>query len=76
MVTTFNNGTRINLQRDYDEVMTAGEVAAYLKVSAGAVRRWTRNNNLKGHRLGGKGDWRYFKSDVMSFLYGQTKFQE
>jgi len=35
------------------------------------VRRWTREGNLKGHRLGGKGDWRYVKKDVINFLYGE-----
>jgi excisionase family DNA binding protein len=51
-------------------IMTASEVASFLKVSVGAVRRWTRDGNLKGHRLGGKGDWRYFRRDVMRFVIG------
>ena len=59
-------------QIENGEIMTAGEVAAYLKVSVGAVRRWTRVGTLKGHRLGGRGDWRYLKKDVMTFLYGQN----
>ncbi len=54
------------------EIMTAGEVATYLKVSVAAVRRWTRTGSLKGHRLGGRGDWRYLKKDVLTFLYGQN----
>lgn len=53
-----------------DEIMTAVEVGAYLKVSVGAVRRWTREGTLKGHRLGGRGDWRYLKKDVNGFLFG------
>jgi len=52
-------------------ILTATEVASFLKVSVGAVRRWTREGNLKGHRLGGKGDWRYVKKDVINFLYGE-----
>lgn len=51
-----------------EEIMTAVEVATFLKVSVGAVRRWTREKSLKGHRLGGKGDWRYMKKDVIDFL--------
>ncbi len=52
------------------EIMTSREVAAYLKVSIGAVRRWTRDGKLQGHRLGGEGDWRYIKKDVINFLHG------
>ena len=51
-----------------DTVMTASDVADFLKVSVAAVRRWTRNGVLRGRRLGGTGDWRYFKEDVMDFL--------
>jgi excisionase family DNA binding protein len=52
------------------EIMTATEVATLLKVSVSAVRRWTRTGALKGRKLGGKGDWRYLKTDVISFLLG------
>ena len=54
-----------------DEIMTANEVATFLKVSVSAIRRWTREGNLKGHRMGGKGDWRYLKQDVLAFLLGE-----
>ncbi len=61
--------SRTNQSTD-EVIMTANEVATFLKVSVGAVRRWTRDGNLKGHRMGGRGDWRYFKKDVLAFLYG------
>jgi excisionase family DNA binding protein len=54
------------------EVMTAADVAAFLKVGVGVVRRWTRIGSLKGYRLGGRGDWRYVKKDVLNFLYGNN----
>lgn len=53
-----------------EEVMTASEVANFLKVSVSAVRRWSRTERLKGYRLGGQGDWRYLKTNVLDFLYG------
>jgi excisionase family DNA binding protein len=59
-------------QTENSEIMTAAEVAAFLKVSVAAVRRWTRTGTLKGHRLGGHGDWRYLKRNVLDFLYGQN----
>jgi excisionase family DNA binding protein len=63
----------VNKVKGYNEegIMTASEVAEFLKVSIGAVRRWTRNNQLTGYRLGGRGDWRYLKKDVIIFLFGR-----
>ena len=51
-------------------IMTSREVAAFLRVSVSAVRRWTREGSLKGQRLGGKGDWRFLQRDVLTFFYG------
>ena len=50
-------------------IMTSHEVAQLLKVSIGAVRRWSRSGKLTGYRLGGRGDWRYLQNDVLAFLY-------
>jgi excisionase family DNA binding protein len=52
------------------DIMTAAEVASLLKVSISVVRRWTREGRLKGYKLGGKGDWRYLKTGVITFLLG------
>lgn len=57
---------------EIESVMTTEDVARFLKVSIPAVRRWTREGKLRGHRLGGHGDWRYVKKDVMVFLYGEN----
>ena len=53
-----------------NDIMTVDEVASLLKVSASAVRLWTRNGKLKGYKLGGTGDWRYLKNNVIVFLLG------
>lgn len=53
-----------------NDLMTSAEVAALFKVSVSTVRRWTRNKQLKGYQLGGRGDWRYVRKDVISFLMG------
>ena len=57
--------------KEKEAVMTAKEVADFLKVSVALVRKWSRTGKLRGHRLAGGGDWRYLKSDVISFLRGQ-----
>ncbi len=59
-----------------DAFMTAQEVAAFLKVNLGSVRRWSRNGKLKGYRLGGTGDWRYIRSDVIDFVRGGEGIEE
>ena len=62
--------THISRGIDSDDIMTAEEVASLLRVSVSAVRRWTREEKLKGSKLGGRGDWRYLKSHVVAFLLG------
>ena len=59
---------------DDDVIMTSSEVAKFLKVHLGSVRRWTRTGELRGYRLGERGDWRYLRKDVLDFLfkYSQT----
>ncbi len=64
---------QINPDINGQDIMTAEEVASLLKVSVSAVRRWTREEKLKGCKLGGKGDWRYIKSNVLAFLMGSNK---
>jgi excisionase family DNA binding protein len=53
---------------DESSIMTSAEVARFLKVHLGSVRRWTRSGELKGYRLGKRGDWRFLRKDVIAFL--------
>jgi excisionase family DNA binding protein len=55
-----------------DDLMTGGEVADFLRVHIASVRRWARSGQLRGYRLGGRGDWRFHRRDVMAFLRGLT----
>ncbi len=57
-----------NIRQDENEVLTSSEVAELLKVHLSSVRRWSRNGKLKGYRLGGGGDWRFLRKDVLAFL--------
>ena len=53
-----------------DNFMTAQEVADLLKVNLNSVRRWSRTGKLKGYKLGGSGDWRYVRPEVIDFVRG------
>ncbi|HEY31703.1 MAG TPA: helix-turn-helix domain-containing protein [Dehalococcoidia bacterium] len=68
------SGVEKQLDWNDDVIMTSSEVAKFLKVHLGSVRRWTRTGELKGYRLGERGDWRYIRGDVLNFLfkYSQT----
>jgi excisionase family DNA binding protein len=50
-------------------IMTCDEVAEFLRVHVSSVRRWSRYGKLRAYKVGGRGDWRYRKQDVLAFLY-------
>jgi len=66
----------VGLSSQEDEVLTSAEVADLLKVHLSSVRRWSRDGRLKGYRLGGGGDWRYLRKDVLAFLYSYSSIRE
>jgi excisionase family DNA binding protein len=55
---------------DGQVILTTSEVADFLKIHVGSVRKWSRTGILKGYRLGDRGDWRYLSGDVLAFLQG------
>jgi len=55
-----------------NEILTCDEVAEYLRVHVGSVRRWSRSGKLLAYKVGGRGDWRYREQDVLAFLYDAT----
>ncbi|MDD1778284.1 MAG: helix-turn-helix domain-containing protein [Candidatus Helarchaeota archaeon] len=59
-------------KKSNDIIMTTEEVAEFLKVHLSSVRRWSREGKLKGYRLGGSGDWRFTRDDVITFLKGDS----
>jgi excisionase family DNA binding protein len=64
-------------RQDQDnEVLTSNEVAELLKVHLSSVRRWSRSGKLRGYRLGGSGEWRFLRKDVLSFLYSYSTISE
>jgi excisionase family DNA binding protein len=55
-------------KQDCEALMTCDEVAEFLRVHVGSVRRWSRSGKLKAYKVGGRGDWRYRQQDVEAFL--------
>lgn len=51
-----------------ETMLTVRQVADFLHVSICTVRRWSNNGTLKYYRVGSRGDRRYRREDVLSFL--------
>ena len=64
------------LMQEANEVLTSTDVAELLKVHLSSVRRWSRSGKLKGYRLGGYGDWRFLRKDLLAFLYSYSDVRE
>jgi excisionase family DNA binding protein len=64
------------LMQGENEVLTSTEVAELLKVHLSSIRRWSRSGKLRGYRLGGCGDWRFLRKDVLAFLYSCSTIRE
>lgn len=61
---------KVNIKMSDDKaIMTCDEVAEFLRVHVSSVRRWSRCGKLRAYKVGGRGDWRYRKQDVLAFLY-------
>ena len=53
---------------DKNSMLTANELARLLNVHINTVRRWTNQGILKVYRIGPRGDRRFSKEDIASFL--------
>ena len=68
--TTKISKKRSNGKKSGDKaIMTCDEVAEFLRVHVSSVRRWSRCGKLRAYKVGGRGDYRYRKQDVLAFLY-------
>jgi excisionase family DNA binding protein len=65
-----------------NRMMTTSGVAKLLNIHINTVRRWSDQGILKNYRIGPRGDRRFMRDDVISFLtiqqYGDgfTQFEE
>ena len=55
-------------RKEIDPMLTASEVARLLNVHINTVRRWSDRGVLKAYRIGPRGDRRFSKEDIISFL--------
>lgn len=55
------------------ELLTVEEAAAILKLSAYTVRRFLKEGQLRGHKIGGGKEWRIKKDDLEAYLEKQAR---
>ena len=53
---------------DTENMLTSSELAKLLNVHINTVRRWSNSGLLQVYRLGPRGDRRFRRDDVESFL--------
>ena len=51
-------------------MLTTSDVAQFLSVNINTVRRWSNQGLLKSYRIGPRGDRRFRREDIDSFLEG------
>ena len=51
-----------------DTLITVGEAASLLHVHTNTVRNWSNLGVLKSFRIGPRGDRRFRKKDILTFL--------
>lgn len=66
-MTSNNNHTSV------DPMLTISEVAMMLNVHINTVRRWSNQGLLQSYRIGSRGDRRFRKEDIVSFLAKEGK---
>ena len=58
---------------EIDPMLTTSEVARLLNVHINTVRRWSNQGVLKTYRIGARGDRRFRREDIASFLSQKSK---
>ena len=53
---------------EIDPMLTISDVARLLNVHINTVRRWSNQGVLEAYRIGSRGDRRFRREDITSFL--------
>ena len=59
--------------KELDPMLTTSDVARLLNVHINTVRRWSNEGTLKTYRIGSRGDRRFERQDITSFLLQKSK---
>jgi excisionase family DNA binding protein len=54
-------------------MLTTGEVARLLNIHINTVRRWSNEGILKAYRIGSRGDRRFRRQEIATFLSRKRK---
>ena len=55
------------------DLLTVGQVAAWLNIHPNTVRRWVQKGDLDAYRIGSRGDRRIRRGDVEHLLDGDPR---
>ncbi len=53
---------------DIASLLTTSDVARLLNIHINTVRRWSNEGKLRAYRIGSRGDRRFQRADIASFL--------
>ncbi len=62
--------------RRIEPMLTTSDVARLLNVHINTVRRWSNQGTLKTYRIGARGDRRFRREDIASFLSPEASAAE
>ena len=62
--------------KEIDPMLTVSDVARILNIHINTVRRWSNREILKTYRIGSRGDRRFRRKDIASFLSEESKIAE
>ena len=51
-----------------EQLLNVQKAAAFLDVSTNTIRRWAQLGNLKGVKIGTRGDWRFTKNGLLQMI--------
>ena len=57
-------------------MLTTSDVARLLNVHINTIRRWSNEGTLKAYRIGSRGDRRFERGDIDSFLFRKSEMAE
>ena len=62
--------------KEIDPMLTVSDVARLLSVHINTVRRWSNQGILKAYRVSSRGDRRFKREDITSFLSQESRIAE